>query len=271
MTKKSSKPANTTTRPAEAVKATATTKPTQPKPGPLAGLPEGTHEVAISAIVRDPNYQARMKGTDPLLVNSYATAIKAGSEFPPVTLARVKGHALLVAGWHRVAAHERAGRDQIKAEIVDCTAAGAMWLAASSNLSHGRPPSRADKRFAFTAFIKARKHIQPGTGGAYLTYAEIAKELHGIATPTTIWNWMRKDFPRIAQKMGHEGVDTTRPGTTTDTEAGYFRAALAAVREVEAQMRAVKSLDRRTEVCEAVEALRNALLDSTGDEFDTPI
>jgi hypothetical protein len=146
-----------------------------------------------------------------------------------------------------------------------------MWEATSSNLTHGKGASRAEKRLAFKAFIRARKHIRPGSGGAYLTYQEMAKALGGIGSPVTVWNWMKADYPKLAEKISHGDLGQRRPEATRDTEAGYFRAAMGAVREIEAQMRAVKTPSRRIEVWEAVEALRTALAASVGDEFDTPL
>ncbi len=241
------------------------------RPGPLATLPAGIHEVAITAFKRDPKLQARMGGMDDLLVNRYTTAIKAGASFPPITLARVDDEVLLVSGWHRTAASERAGLATIQAEIVDCKSNDLEWLASSSNLDHGKPASKADKVFAFNSFIKARRHIQQGPRGRYLTYAEMAKDLHGIASPTTIWNWMKKHHPKIAVKIGKGGIDNSRPDTSRDEEAGSYRAAMAAVSAIAAQMRAVTSLERRMEVCEAVAALGKDLWDSTGDELDRPL
>lgn len=244
-------------------------EPKSPPPGPLASLPVGIHRVAITAFIKDPALQARLR-TNPELTNQYATAIRSGAVFPPVTLARIGGAAFLVAGWHRTAAHEQAGETHIRAEIIDTSMKQAKWLSAASNLTHGRPASGADKRRAFKAFIMARRHIKPGTAGKLLTYAEIALALHGACGGTgTMFNWMKKDFPKIAQKMSRGDWGDKGNENGTDTGAGHLRAALAAIEEIEAREGGIRRPEQREKLQKAVAGLYGRLVKATpGDEFD---
>lgn len=50
----------------------------------------------------------------------------------------------------------------------------------------------------FRAYVKARQHL--AGRHRFKSYREISKEL-GFAQHTTIRNWMRRDFPKIAGKM----------------------------------------------------------------------
>ena len=50
------------------------------------------------------------------IVDDYAEHLAAGGTLPPVTAFRNEGNTYLADGFHRLRAHERAGRAQIEAE-----------------------------------------------------------------------------------------------------------------------------------------------------------
>jgi hypothetical protein len=65
-------------------------------------------------------------------------------------------------------------------------------------MEHGLPLKPKEVREAFRAFIRAKQHQKPR--GQFKSYREMAAEL---GKPVgTIHNWMRKDFPRIAEQLG---------------------------------------------------------------------
>jgi hypothetical protein len=155
------------------------------------------------------------------VVARYANVIASGRLMPPIKVALVNGAPVVVDGWHRIAAHEWRGEKQITAHVVIATEREAQWLAAAANLSHGLPLKPREVRTAFRAFIKARQHIRQT--GRLLSYRDIAEAMGGLVVHTTLRNWMKADFPRIAQKMAEGDTVRAVQDQTTDTEAGFMR------------------------------------------------
>lgn len=154
--------------------------------------------VPIRDIIQDPTLQVR-KTLDQGFIRRYADAYKSGAELPPITLALVGGALYLLDGWHRLEALRSNGAINVSAEVAQTDWGTATWLAARANLGNGLPLKRPDFRRVFRAYIRGQQHRQ----GAHCikSYREIAKEL-GFAPHTTIRNWMQKDFPKLAARMG---------------------------------------------------------------------
>ena len=107
--------------------------------------------LSLEALTLDPSLQCRQGGVDPDVVAEYATAIREGATFPPVTVVRVAGDVpllLVVDGWHRHAAHVQAQRKMIDVHVVDGTRREALLRAVAANASHGKQRTMEDKRRA---------------------------------------------------------------------------------------------------------------------------
>ena len=102
--------------------------------------------VPLDAIPPDTSTQAR-HGTDPGVVDEYASAMRDGAAFPPVALFRdVAGSVRVGDGFHRVSAARLAGLWSIEAEVRDGGAREALEHSIRSNARHGLRYSNADKR-----------------------------------------------------------------------------------------------------------------------------
>lgn len=158
-------------------------------------------EVLICNIVKDERFQIRNK-MNLQQVTQYKKAIRANnmeSPFPPIHLARKDGFLYLVDGWHRLAAMERVKLTRVTAIITEVTTDGEIeWLTATGNLTHGLPLKPRERRKVFNAYIDTRQHIK--ADGGLKSYREIAQELKGSTTHTTIRNWMLKDYPELAEQ-----------------------------------------------------------------------
>lgn len=161
-----------------------------------------TLTVSIADIVRERRHQVR-RLIDPGTVGRYARVIAAGEIMPPITLARMNGALILVDGWHRLAAHDEAGKAVVVATIITATPREALWLAAQANLRHGLPLKTSEMRAVFRAFIHARRHRKTGQQHP-MSYRSIAAALNGVVTHGTVRNWMMRDFPMIAAEYSEE-------------------------------------------------------------------
>lgn len=112
-----------------------------------------TDFVALGAIARDGGTQSRAK-IDGLTVAEYADAIREGSAFPPVTVFFDGTAYWLADGFHRVAAHEEAGKDRVQAEIHQGDKRAAILHSVGANASHGLRRTNADKRRAVETMLR---------------------------------------------------------------------------------------------------------------------
>jgi uncharacterized ParB-like nuclease family protein len=104
-------------------------------------------EMALRAITVDHDLQSRVE-TIMEVVKEYADAIIAGSIFPPVVVF-FDGHDIYLAdGFHRYAAHLRAGQNSIRAEVREGTRRDAALYSAGANARMGMRPTADDKRKA---------------------------------------------------------------------------------------------------------------------------
>lgn len=157
--------------------------------------------VDMSSITRDSKFQVRNQ-LDRKLVRQYATAMSNGADFPPIHLAKVKDALIIVDGWHRHAALHSLGQSEIHAKVTPMTQDEALRASALANTQHGKPLKPAERRNVFKNFIRGKGHKKPN--GSLMTYREISEALGGHVGHTTIYNWMKKDFPRVFKAMGVE-------------------------------------------------------------------
>lgn len=96
----------------------------------------------------------RVAGTNPradlsdAVVRDYASAMRLGDVFPPVSAITDGCEYWLVDGFHRVAALEYNGQDSVVVVYASGTVADAMWESCAANKAHGLHRSNADKRRA---------------------------------------------------------------------------------------------------------------------------
>jgi hypothetical protein len=152
-----------------------------------------------------PEFQARAKVNRGTVVE-YTRAWRGGAEFPPIQVALVAGVPCVVDGWHRVQAAIEGGVLVIPAVVTKTTKRGALRLAAMANRAHGLPLKPGERQEQFRLFIRGNGHARSGKGNL-MSYREIAKALGGSARHTSIVNWMRRDFPKIAEAMGKDPAD----------------------------------------------------------------
>lgn len=123
---------------------------------PLA-LTLAASEIPIAQLTRDPELSCRVKGCNPKIIGEYTSRIQTGAVFPPVTAFRdADGVTWLADGFHRVAAHEAAGRDDIAIDLRDGSRLDALAFAAQANTGHGLRRTTADKRRAVVMLLAAR-------------------------------------------------------------------------------------------------------------------
>lgn len=183
--------------------------------------------VQMDCITRDPKFQVR-NNLDQKLVRQYATAMTNGAEFPPIHLAKIQDALIIVDGWHRHAALHSLGERDVLAKVTTMTQDEALRASALANTKHGKPLKSSERRNVFKNFIRGKGHKKPD--GKLMTYREISEALGGHVGHTTIYNWMRKDFPRVFKAMGVEverGKGNGEP-PPIDVEIEYYRDATQA-------------------------------------------
>lgn len=229
-----------------------------------ASEPNWTEEwLPLNAITQHGPLQVR-KRLNEAAVRRYRDMTNAGSEPPPILVGRNKGMLYLVDGWHRMEAGALVHlRDHdgltVKAMVADLTEAEIRWEAAKANLGHGVPLKFSEYRGVLKAFIKAGKNKRPD--GSLMSYRELGATVG--KGHTTVRNWVQKDFPKLAAKMGgSEGgnVDAGPPPVERRTFADELRdEAVAAVVKVRADLRGMTPT-ARWELVRELEAARNAAL-----------
>lgn len=157
--------------------------------------------VRTDGIHFDELYQAR-SGVQYKQVTAYANAMKNGHKFPPVRLAWIDGKKSLtvIDGWHRLNAVMSLGVETVPAIVERMSFREAMGRAARANLGHGLPLKKTELRRVFKLFIKSGDNRKKNK--QLMSYREISTALNGCVGHTTIANWMKKDFPKIARMMG---------------------------------------------------------------------
>lgn len=166
-----------------------------------------THRVKLTDINRDGGTQVR-EGMKAATVEEYAAAIADGAAFPPVVVFFDGDKHWLADGFHRVAAHEAAGVEDVLAEVRQGTREDALWFALSANKRHGLPMSPEDKRKAVRLLLGVEKW-------AGMSNAAIAKEL-GISDHTVA---------DVKREMGHPTSQSARLEGKTEGTDGKYRSA----------------------------------------------
>lgn len=215
--------------------------------------------VRIENIHFDQLYQARL-GVQDKQVKAYATAMKNGHKFPPVRLAWIdnKKYLIVIDGWHRVNAAIAVGADVIPAIVERMSYREAMGQAALANLSHGLPLKKKELRRVFKLFMKSS--IYRKKNKQLMSYREISTALNGCVGHTTIANWMKKDFPRIASAMGSiEHGNSQAESARVDLQGAYSRQAYEALQQTLINYKELSCPTTRYELYEQAREMLNEM------------
>lgn len=234
----------------------------------------GPTRVYLSDLIKPDANQIRKQKFIPATVARYADAMRAADladvpdTFPPIIVRMIpsadgRGSVPeLIVGFHRVAAAQRAGRAWLMAEVVEATDAEARWISAQSNLTHGEPLKSKEHREVFRAYVRADQcwHRNKQGKQRLKSSREIAADLHGLRSHTTIVAWMRQDFPKLWKQMGGE-IAAPAKRTPTDEEQSQQRRddALRLLAEVESIARTLTDPWHRGEVLAGLAKARKAL------------
>lgn len=229
--------------------------------------PEATN-IPIKEILQDESFQVR-KNLDNGIIKRYASVYKAGDAMPPVTVARIGQGLVLVDGWHRIAALKSLGCPEVSAVIKEATEAEARWMAAKANTEHGLQLKSSELRAVFRVYVRAGKYRGVGQGKPK-SYRQIASELGGQKSYSTIRNWMKKDFRRISKQYGNEEPQRGQGGLP-DTHTGnhFVMTARAALDDALTAFRCVDDDPyQRGELIEHTERILTAMKD--GKPWESP-
>jgi len=104
-----------------------------------------TVTLKISDLTRDPRLQLRVSMTQKAIEN-YAEDYEVGMSLPRIEVYQEGAVFWLVDGFHRVAAKERLGHEDIEARVTQGTFKDALLAALSANQGYGLRRTEADKR-----------------------------------------------------------------------------------------------------------------------------
>lgn len=135
-------------------------------------------------------------------------ALRTGSGLEPLVVVVIDDTITLVDGHHRYRAlmHADAGRTDVLVLNNVTTLEEARWTAFWLHWRAALPLTRKERRNGFRAYVEAGHHLATRFG-RLKTYRDIASEL-GLPK-STLWHWMREEFPAIAARMAKEANDET--------------------------------------------------------------
>ncbi|GEC31465.1 hypothetical protein N181_01020 [Sinorhizobium fredii USDA 205] len=230
--------------------------------------------IRLDSLVMDPALQIR-SSTSAATVAEYRDAMRAGVEFPPITVAAIdpmddlKGFRL-VDGWHRVLAAQKIGLGRISTAIVDETDPKRLrWLAANANRSHGLRLGRKDRRLVFRAYVQAGEHRHKDRGQRVKSAREMARDLQGIVSDRRIPEWMRQDFPKVYEAMQKGGLEEN-PGADfgkSHPDERHRELAHHSLSQFTAAFRALTSDAYKAELLDSItSATRDVAIITTGED-----
>lgn len=113
--------------------------------------------VPLADITRDETLQPR-DGLKDAHVRAIQTAIEGDVELPAIVLYRLGDTLALVDGWHRFAAHQRAGKDKIRADIYDGDREDALAHAGAANVGDKLGLTASERKSVLLALLKSSKY-----------------------------------------------------------------------------------------------------------------
>lgn len=173
--------------------------------------------IDMSVVRIDGDTQPRT-AINPGIVQEYAEALEAGTEFPAVTVVHDGATHWLVDGFHRFFAHRRRNRPQIKAEVIAGELADARWLSVAANKAHGLRRNNEDKVKAVVRALRLRPD---------LSNAAIAEHV-GVSEEMVRQRRMQLDSMARSQPLG-PATRVGRDGKRYPTRSAKRRAAKPAI------------------------------------------
>ena len=112
--------------------------------------------LAISELTLDDDIQSREAINDET-VAEYTEAVKAGDDFPPLTVFSDGQTYWLADGFHRFFAFKKAGASEVAIDLRDGERRDALLYAVGANANHGLRRTNADKRRAVLTLLNDKE------------------------------------------------------------------------------------------------------------------
>ncbi|MBP7748460.1 MAG: hypothetical protein KA383_20280 [Phycisphaerae bacterium] len=158
------------------------------------------------AVVRIDGETQPRTAINPGIVQEYAEALEAGTEFPAVTIVHDGATHWLVDGFHRFFAHRRLNRPQIKAEVLAGELADARWLSVAANKAHGLRRTNEDKAKAVTRALKLRPDLGNPTIAEHVGVDEKTVRRHReILEQRQAPRSSGSEIPNLPTRVGRDG------------------------------------------------------------------
>lgn len=249
-------------------------------------IPAGEpREVPIDSesFIRDPAYQCRGKRkadssavVDEDNLRRLTTLVREGRPFKdPIELVRIHDKAkgfkgcVLVDGFHRVMATERAGKKTIRAIITDGTKADAVLKAAKANQQHGLPTTNREHRDTLRKVVRVGGYRDKNTH-EIKTIKNLVEELGMPCNERTARRWMEQDSPAIYRKYYARGADNEPTADKPKTRVPDFAAEVNGIAtELNKLIEKMEDHRNRPEAQEAASELEKVLKGAVEDV--TPI
>lgn len=179
-------------------------------------------KLTLNQIELDLKLSPRIEGgTNEDTVQDY---VECFDQLPPIVVFKVPGHAkyLLADGWHRYHAAKKLELTEIEVEAKAGSYEDAKEYALLSNLRHGRPLTRKEKRHVIGEFLKihperANKWIAIDLGSSHHTVKSVREELEKGGKFSTPDYLLTKDGQKI--KRGDAKPSKEPEQKTPETES----------------------------------------------------
>jgi len=188
----------------------------------------------ISVESFDKSCQTREK-LDESAVSDYAKHLADGGDLPAVVAYLDEGGTLyLSSGFHRVAAHERAGRELVLTEVRPGSRWDALAFGVADNSQHvGVRLSRADKRAAVERLLRERPDVSDSAiaKAAFVTNKTVARVRADLGVPKSelrrgadgrVIDTSNIGHPPVASQCGLTGGGAIRAGAAADGSNAEF-------------------------------------------------
>jgi ParB-like chromosome segregation protein Spo0J len=184
-------------------------RPDRPNPYSEGRLAAADVMVPLDDITRDESLQPR-QGVKEAHVRAIQDAIEAGVDIAPIVLYQLGDTLALVDGWHRYAAHQRAGKGKIRADIYEGDREDATAHAGAANVGDKLGLTASEK----VSFLKAILRLPK-----YAKRSDRALGRMVGTSPRTVAKY-RTEMDRAAGEAAQNAQPDTRSVAPTDDLAG---------------------------------------------------
>jgi uncharacterized ParB-like nuclease family protein len=205
----------------------------------------------LAQILRDPALNCRAAGVDEAIATEYAEAIGNGAKLPPVVVFKEGETYRLADGWHRMRAHELAGKTEIVCDVRKGDERECRLYAVGANASHGARRTKADRWRAVEMLLR-------DPAWAIWSDREIAKQAAvdpKFVAPVRASLAPTVDNPQLTERKGADGKVRKAPKPKKGRKAfDSARAAKEASKELAAIAKRWPPGEPITPLLEAVQA-----------------